>query len=144
MAGSKSRILLYKTEAGVMVVASERPDKTRRVKGAGVSAGSYAAELVERFHYFLFGRATDLKREYADYYASEYGDLRRFLYQKYCLSVKSLKALSTAIEGEAFIGLVKSRWGEDWLIEGLIENDEKYDVVARALGAEWADTKNED
>lgn len=144
MPGGKSHILLYRTEIGVIVVASQRPDRVRSVKGAGVSAGSYAAELVERFHYFLVGRATDLKREYANYYASEYADLEQFLYRRYCLSAKWLKTLNTAIEEDAFVGLVKSEWGRDWLIENLIECDETYNIVAKAIGAEWVDTKNED
>jgi hypothetical protein len=143
MVDSKARILLCKTNVGIIIVASERPSLETILKCAQVTSGSYAAGFVERVYQFLVGRASDVRKEYNDYYAAEYDDLREFLHRKHCVSLGWLRKMDQAIEGDTFLGFVGSGWGRDWLIDSLIEYDDKYNAVARALNAEWVDVKDE-
>lgn len=144
MVANESQTLMHRTNIGMIIVASERPRPDEIIKHAGVATGSYAAELVERFYHFLVGRAIDVKKEYQDYYASEYLNVKEFLYQKYGLSPKYLRRLYKAIKSDAFIGLVPSTWGRDWQIESLMEYDGGMNVVMKALHAKVVENDDED
>lgn len=138
-------ILLHKTNVGVALVAKCRPTKKDLCRAAKVRPGTYAAELVERFHEFFIGRAVDVRGEYEQYYAAEYECLEEFLYQKYGMAGRCLRALKDAIKSKAFLGLVKESWGRDWQMQSLA----KYFPVAiealmAAMHAAWAEDGHED
>lgn len=144
MVVNESQIRLYETNIGMIIVCAQRPSREQILKHGGALDGSYAADLIKRLYHFIVGRAIDLKKEYQDYYESEYSDIKAFLYHRYCLSGKWLERLAIAIEGDGFVGLVPSTWGRDWQIDSLIEYDDEFDVVAKALHAEWVENDDED
>jgi len=138
-------ILLHKTNVGIAVVAKCRPTKKDLCQAARVRPGTYAAELVERFHEFFISRAEDIRAEYEQFYAAEYGCLEEFLYQKYGMAGRCLRALTDAIKSKAFLGLVKESWGRDWQMKGLLEYcPEGPAALMAAVHAAWAEDGHED
>jgi len=144
MVVNELQIRVYETNIGIIIVCAQRPSREQILKHGGARDGSYAADLIKRLYHFIVGRAIDLKKEYQDYYESEYRDIKAFLYHRYCLSAKWLERLAIEIEGDGFVGLVPSTWGRDWQIESLIEHDDEFEVVAKALHAEWVENDDED
>jgi hypothetical protein len=138
-------ILLHNTNVGIVVVVKYRPTKKDLCQSARVRPGTYAAELVERFHEFFIGRADDLRAEYEHYYMTEYGCLEEFLYQKYGMAGQCLRALKDTIQSKAFLGLVKKSWGRDWQMDGLLAYcPEGLDPIMSAVRAAWAEDTHED
>jgi hypothetical protein len=131
-------ILLQKTNVGIAVVAKCRPTKKDLCQAARVRPGTYAAELVERFHKFFIGRACDVRAEYKQYYAEEYGSLGEFLYKKCGMDVRSLSALKGSVGSMEFVGVVQESWGRDWQMQSLLENCPKeFEAVMAAVHAAW-------
>jgi hypothetical protein len=145
MAKDAVRILLHKTNVGVAVVAGRCPTKKDLCRAAGVRPGTYAAELVERFHEFFIGRAVDVRGEYEQYYAAEYGCLEEFLYQKYGMAEQCVQALRDAIRSDRFLGLAKESWGRDWQMQSLSEYfPVGLAALMAAMHAAWAEDGHED
>jgi len=138
-------ILLHKTNVGVAIVAKCRPTKKDLWQAAKVRPCTYAAELVERFHEFFIGRAVDVRGEYKQYYATEYGCLEEFLYQKYGMAKPCVLALRDAIRSDRFLGLKKEGWGRDWQMENLLEYcPEGLVALMASVHAAWAEDGHED
>jgi hypothetical protein len=144
MAAPKLRTVLHKTNVGIVVTALRRLGKEEFRQMAAVASGSYAAELVDRFHEFLLARSIDLRQEYEEYYMPEYATIAQFLYHKYAMAPKHIRALMPSIERGSFLGLVRKTWGRDWQMQGLIEDSTTgLTTMMKAVNASWAEASDE-
>lgn len=144
MVQSQQQIVIYKTNFGMVTVAPTRPSKQALRRMAGVAPGTYAAELIDRFHDFFVGRAVDLREEYEKYYVPEYLTISDFLYHKYAMTPRHVKAIEPLITQGKFVGLVRETWGRDWQMGSLLEYCETGLVVLmKAVNASWAEADDE-
>ncbi len=138
-------LVVHRTNIGLVVTSKNMPTKEQCIRAAGAVPGTYAAELVSRFHQQVIGGARDLKKEYARYYSEEYASIQAFLYYKYACALKHINALTDALKSEAsFVGLVPTSWGSDWQVDGLMGFDDGRMCVLKALGAAEGESRNED
>jgi hypothetical protein len=144
MVQSKQQIVIYKTNFGMVTTAPTRPSKQALRRMAGVTLGTYAAELVDRFHHFFVGRAVDLREEYEKYYVPEYVTIPHFLYHKYAMTYKHVKAIEPLIAKGYFVGLVRETWGRDWQMESLLDQCETaLTILMKSVKASFAEINNE-
>lgn len=145
MVQPQQQIVIYKTNIGMVTTALTRPNKEALGRMAMVSPGTYAAELVDRFHDYFVGRAVDLREAYEKYYVPEYLTISDFLYHKYAMTPRHVKTIKPLIAQGNFVGLVRKTWGRDWQMESLL----KYCETGRAalmktVNAVWAEEYDED
>jgi hypothetical protein len=144
MVQSQQQIVIYKTSFGMVTAAPTRPNKQALRRMAGVAPGTYAAELVDRFHDFFVGRAVDLREEYEKYYVPEYVTISHFLYHKYAMTHKHVKAIEPLIAQGNFVGMVRETWGRDWQMESLLDQCETVlTILMKSVKASFAEINDE-
>jgi hypothetical protein len=75
--------LIWLSDSGYLLVSDAGLVPHKPPSLAHLPAGSYAATFVQRAYDCFFCGLHDLQREFKQYYASEYPDLRSFLIRKH-------------------------------------------------------------
>ena len=96
--------------------------RERMLRRAGVTAGSYAYRLIDDLHAAVFIRSLDLKADFEEYFASEYGSFAEYLRHRLRFPTAVVTRLTDALEvssGEyhfrAWHAFLEGRYGLDFL-----------------------------
>ncbi len=116
-----------------LIVLDRSYSKADFLRAAQVANGSYASELAERIYNCLLSHATDVLREYHEYYAVEYPDLEAFLYWKYNVDHSVAAEVVGGLKPEDFLGHGYLYSGGDYVIGQFIESEPGLEMVSQIL-----------
>lgn len=97
----------------------------------GAVPATYGGELADRILAAFFNGLVDLRREYATYYAKEYGTLREFLLRMYGLSDADIEALLR--DPDQIVGWGTLTCGGDYNLSQWIEYSGGRPILERIL-----------
>lgn len=70
-------------------------DEAALLLKAKVKLGTYAGELITNLYDEIFHRSLELKRDYADYYALEYGTFDEYVRKRFLFSSELVSTISS-------------------------------------------------
>jgi hypothetical protein len=124
------------------LILDQRFTEKQWLAASGVRDGSPAAGIAARTYACFFCGATDVLREYTEYYKKEYRDVWDFLYWHYLIDAAAIKALNKAYKKTQLLLYGDVHAGGDYYVgDYAMEEDQGFPVVERIFATLRGKTK---